>query len=80
MSGDGDIKFVSSHERKSQDLLKPKISLRSVEDIGKHFPGVVCKSDYPPTVSFFGVPFKLMSEIPIRRKPYSLSRNKQEFV
>ena len=54
--------------------------MRTVSDIGKRFPNVVCNSEYPPPVKFFEVPFKLVDETPIRRKPYTLSRAKQDFV
>src|SRR5687767_305639 len=44
------------------------------------FPEVVCKSEYPPPVKFFEVPFLLKNESPVRRKPYALSRVKRDFV
>ena len=71
----GDVNFVASKKNKEE-----LGSLRSIQDIEKQFPKVVCKSEYPPPVKFFTVPFKLNSEVPIVRKPYALSRNKQEFV
>ena len=71
----GDVHLVAQKERKQS-----KKDLRTVADIEHHFPSVVCKSEYPPAVKFFSVPFKLISDVPIRRKPYSLSRNKQDFV
>ena len=45
------------------------------------FPGIICNADeYPTPVDFFKVPFTLKDETPIRRKPYALSRAKQDFV
>jgi transposase InsO family protein len=72
----GDLKLVSSVERSRKS---PKC-LRSVQDIEELYPNVVCRSDYPPPVKFFAVPFKLASDTIICRKPYTLSRNKQEFM
>ena len=55
-------------------------SLRSCKDIEKHYPNVVCKFDCPSPVKFSSVPFKLKNDTPMSRKPYALSRNKQDFV
>ena len=52
--------------------------LRSIDDLKKIFPNVVCASEIPPPVKFFKVPFRLKTETPITRKPYKLSRAKQD--
>ena len=52
----------------------------SIEDLEEAFPKVVSKSEYPPQVKFFEVPFVLKTDTPINKKPYKLSRLKQEFV
>lgn len=54
--------------------------IESVEDLEKAYPKVVCRSEYPPTVKFFEVPFRLNTDTPICRKPYRISRAKQDFV
>ena len=73
-----DDSITSGKERITE---KETISMiRTTADIEKEFPNVVCKSEYPPPVKFFKVPFMLSDKTPVRRKPYAISRAKQDFV
>ena len=37
--------------------------IHTVSDLEKEFPNVVCNLEYPPTMKFFEVPFKLSNEV-----------------
>ena len=64
----------------SATQIGPLRQLGSSRSIKKRYSKVVCDSEYPPPVKFFDVPFKLISEKPIRRKPYTLSGTKQDYM
>ena len=71
---DDTISFGSANKSEQVNVI------RNVEDLERAFPNVVCQSDYPPPVKFFSVPFRLETDTPVCRKPYKLSRAKEDFV
>lgn len=68
-----DDRITFGDEKKNQSKETVATLMQSVDDIAKDFPKLVCDSEYPPTVKFFQVPFTLMNNTPVRRKPYALS-------
>ena len=74
---DDEITFRKNSTKVEHESVK---MMRSADDIKKRYPKVICESEYPPTVKFFEVPFKLKSETPVRKKPYTLSRAKQDYM
>ena len=63
-----------------EDNTVPQGFVRSIEDIEEYYPNVVRKSEYTLMVKFFSVPLKLVSGTTLRRKLYSLTRSKENFV
>ena len=57
-----------------------EFSIETVDDIKRFFPGVISSTPYPKPVGKFAVPFKLKDTSPICRKPYTLSRAKQDLM
>lgn len=47
------------------------------KEVREKFPELVCLGNYPPATTKFTVPFKLRDVTPVRKKPYSMSREKK---